>query len=97
MIRDEATLSEIKNNWNGVEALREKLQVSAFASVGTIGGTYPFALSNAAHNLPFIHAFSVLNEVLIALEKEGHFRCNSRFLGKLLKESKYFYFSDLYF
>ena len=88
MITDNATLSEIQSNWNGVEALRKKLQVSAFASVGEIGGIYPFALSNAAHNLPFIHAFSVLNEVLIALENEGHFSCNSIFLGKLLRESK---------
>ena len=89
MIKDTDTLSEIKNDWNGVEALREKLQVSAFASMGMLGdGIFPFTLSNAAHNLPFIHAFSVLNEVLIALEKEGHFKCKSIFLGKLLEASE---------
>ncbi len=84
MIQDSNTLSEIQNDWNGVE----KLQVSAFASSGVIGGTFPFALANAAHNLPFIHAFTVLNEVLITLEKEGHFKCKSIFLGKLLEAIK---------
>jgi len=88
MIRDTNTLSEIQKDWNGVEILRNKLKASAFASRGIIGGTFPFALANAAHNLPFIHAFSVLNEVLIALEKEGHFKCKSIFLGKLLEESE---------
>ncbi len=49
MIKDTDTLSEIKNDWNGVEALREKLQVSAFASMGMLGdGIFPFTLSNAA-------------------------------------------------
>lgn len=88
MIKDTNTLSEIRKDWNGVEALRNKLQVSAFASMGVLGGSFPFTLSNAAHNLPFIHAFSVLNEALIVLEKEGHFKCKSIFLGKLLKASE---------
>jgi hypothetical protein len=30
----------------------------------------------------------VLNEVLIALEKEGHFKCKSIFIGNLLEASK---------
>lgn len=88
MIKDTGTLSEIRQDWNGVETLRNKLHVSAFASVGMISGQFPFTLSNAAHNLPFIHAFSVLNEVLIVLEKEGHFKCKSIFLGKLLEKSE---------
>ncbi len=87
-IKDVDTLSEIKHDWNGVEALREKLQVSAFASMGMLGGLFPFALSNAAHNLPFIHAFSVLNDVLITLDKEGHFKCGSIYLGALVKASE---------
>ena len=88
MINDSNTLSNIVKEWNGVELLRNKLQRSAFGSRGVVGGSFPFALANAAHNLPFIHAYSVLNEVLIALEKEGHFNCKSIFLGKLLEASK---------
>ena len=88
MIKDTDTLSEIKNDWNGVEALREKLQVSAFASMGMFVGLFLFVLSNAAHNLPFIHAFSVLNDVLIALTEEENFECKSRFLGTLVGASE---------
>lgn len=88
MIKDSDTLLEVRKEWNGVKALRNKLQVSGFASVGMGGGSFPFTLSNAAHNLPFIHAFSVLHNVLIALEKEGHFKCKRYLLGKLLEASK---------
>jgi len=88
MIEDEDSLEAIKNDWIGVELLRDKLKRSAYASMGVIGGIFPFALANAAHNLPFIHAYSILNEVLIVLAKEGHFECNSIFLGKLLVLSR---------
>jgi len=81
-------LQEIRENWNGVEALRSKLQLSAYASVGFVGGLYPFELSKAAHNLPFIHAFSVLNETLISLSNEGVFTCKSIMLGRLLDASR---------
>ncbi len=89
MIRDATVLADVRQNWVGVEALRTKLQVSAFASISMgDGGLYPFALSNAAHNLPFIHAYAVLNEVLQQLADEGHFTTKTRFLGELLRKSK---------
>lgn len=88
MISDPKALAEAKNNWAGVEALRAKLQRSAFASKGVVGGVYPFALADAAHNLPFIHAFGVLNDVLEQLASEGHFPCESHFLGELVKRSE---------
>jgi len=88
MINDDDIHAGIKEDWNGVELLRNKLKRSAYASTGMMGGTFPFALANAAHNLPFIHAYSVLNEVLIALQNEGHFVCKSMFLGKLLQASE---------
>jgi len=88
VIRDPNALAEIQQSWAGVEALRSTLQVSAAASMGIIGGAFPFALSNAAHNLPFIHAYAVLNDVLEQLADEGHFNCKSIFLGELLKRSE---------
>jgi len=88
MIKDTDTLAEVRKDWNGVEALRAKLQRSAFASAGILGGSFPFTLSNAAHNLPFFHAFAVLNDVLEALKKEGHFKCKSSFLGALVDASE---------
>ena len=87
MIRDTDALAEIRRSWDGVEALREKLQVSAFAAAGVFG-MFPFVLSNAAHNLPFMHAYAVLNDVLEKLAKEGHFECKGRELGRLLEKSK---------
>jgi hypothetical protein len=40
------------------------------------------------HNLPFLHACSVLNEVLSIVANEGAFSCKSFFLGALVKASK---------
>jgi hypothetical protein len=84
MIRDPKALAEIRRSWKGVEALREQLQVSAFASVGFIGDVFPHKLSDAAQNLPFIHAHAVLNDTLRQLAVEGAISCRSIFLGKLL-------------
>ena len=88
MIRDPTALAEVEQEWAGVEALRTTLKVSAFASVGAIGGSFPFKLANAAHNLPFIHAYAVLNDALKILADEGRFSCKGIFLGELLKQSE---------
>ena len=88
MIKDTDTLTEIRACWNGVEMLRGKIQRSLFASAGTGFGTYPFAAANAAHNLPFMHALAVLNDVLVALAQEGRIECKSHFLGTLLDAAK---------
>ena len=88
MISDPSALAEAKLNWAGVETLQDKLQRSAFASQGHGGGSFPFALADAAHNLPLIHAFSVLNDVLEQLSFEGRFVCKSRFLGALIESSE---------
>ena len=87
MIKDPTALKEIRDSWSGVENLRQKLQRRLFASMG-IGGIYPFPVADAAHNLPFIHAYSVLNDALEQLAREGKFSCNSIFLGKLLPASR---------
>jgi hypothetical protein len=88
MIRDRKALTEIRRSWQGVEALRGQLQRSAFASVGLIGGVFPHKLSDAAHNLPFIHAHGILNDTLRQLAVEGTISCSSIFLGKLVSAAK---------
>jgi hypothetical protein len=88
MIADLTALQEIRSAWNGVEALRQRIQVGLFASVEIIGGVYPFSVADAAHNLPFLHAYSVLNDSLQQLASDGKFSCKSIFLGKLLQESE---------
>jgi hypothetical protein len=85
MIKDATALTKIRKDWTGVEALRVSLDVSAYA---TLPGLFPFTLYNAAHNLPFLHAFAILNEALEQLKEEGLFKCGSRKLGHLLKASK---------
>jgi hypothetical protein len=49
---------------------------------------YPFRVADAAHNLPFLHAYAVLKDTLQQLASEGKFICKSIFLGKLLQESE---------
>jgi hypothetical protein len=75
MIADLTALHEIRSTWNGVEVLTQQIQVGLFASVGIIGGVYPFSVADAAHNLPFLHAYSVLNDTLQQLASEGKFAC----------------------
>ena len=87
MITDTAALAEIRDSWDGVEGLRDKLQ-AALIGPPAIGASFAIFAADAAHNLPFIHACALLNDVLEQLEREGHFRCGSIFLGALLRASK---------
>jgi hypothetical protein len=87
VINDTAVLTEVRASWAGLELLRLSLKTSAFASTGRMG-IFPHKLANAAHNLPFIHAFAVLNDVLEQLAEEQHWRYQGRILGKLLKDAK---------
>jgi hypothetical protein len=43
-----------------------------------LGGAFPFRLLDAAYNLPYFHAWSILNDVLLQLAIEGHFRALSQ-------------------
>lgn len=88
VIRDAKALSEVRQSWAGVEALRSRLQRTAFASFGAVGGTIPKALADAAHNLPFDHAYGVLNDTLVQLADEGHFARGGILLGELIKRSR---------
>lgn len=76
MIKDAVALREIQMQWDGAVALRGKIQRHLFASSG-IGGTYPAFAADCAHNLPFLHACSVLNIALEQARNEGVFACGS--------------------
>ncbi len=88
MIADLTVLQGIRSTWSGAETLRQRIQVGLSASVGIIGGVYPIGVADATHNLPFHHAYSVLNDTLQQLPSEGIFAWKSIFLGKLLQESE---------
>jgi len=87
MIKDGVTLHEIQTQWAGVLALRDKIQSHLFASSG-IDFAYPVFAADCAHNLPFLHACSVLNEALLQMRDEGLFACKSIFLGKLVEDAE---------
>lgn len=87
MITDRAALEEIRRSWTGAESLRGRVQRALLGSFAQ-GATFAIFVADAAHNLPFVHGYAVLNNVLLQLAREGRFECNSIFLGKLLAESE---------
>ena len=87
MIADITALTEIRESWRGVEGLRDKLQRALLGSFAE-GASFAIFAADAAHNLPFVHACAVLNDVLEQLKQEGHFQSKSIFLGTLLYASK---------
>jgi len=52
------------------------------------GGSFVALIADIPHNLPFLHACSVLNDTLEQFRDEGPFGCKSFFLGALLKASE---------
>jgi hypothetical protein len=87
VISDTEALAEIRAAWEGVNALRAKIDrgiLGAFAS----GGWQAPMIADIPHNLPFIHACAVLNEALLQLRDEGRFTCRRFFLGALVQASR---------
>jgi hypothetical protein len=71
MIKNQTILEEQRKSWNGVRELRSMIQAVLMASMGASGAA--IFLADAAHNLPFLHACGVLNDVLERLAKEQVF------------------------
>ena len=91
MIADPQVLSDVRQSWQGVRALQERIKtatVVTFAGGTGLGGLAGRNLAIIAHNLPFLQACSVLNDALEQLSKEGRIKCSSRFLGALVNASK---------
>jgi hypothetical protein len=87
LIKDPEALQELRALWNGVRVLRRRTQAALLGSFAQ-GASFVVFVADAAHNLPLIHAYAVLNEVLLQLEREGRFSCRSIFLGRLLSASE---------
>ena len=63
---------EIRKSWAGVQSLRWKLKRIGFGS--QLGGAlYPHFLEDAAHSLPFLHAYSILGDALQLRADAGDF------------------------
>jgi len=87
MISDLIALRELRDSWAGVRQLRDKVKACLLGSFAQ-GASFAIHIADITHNLPFIQAFSVLNDVLLQLRDEGHFECSSIFLGALIESSK---------
>ena len=87
MINNDDASREIRESWKGVITLRSKVKRAIMGAVA-FGGTPAVFAADAVNNLPFIHSCSVLNETLLLLAKEGKFKCDSIFLGRLVNKSK---------
>ncbi len=88
MIKDKDVLQEIRKQWDGVVALRRRIQVNLLASF-SFGGTFSHFTADCAHNLPFLHACSVLNEALRQMRDEGVFTSTKHTLGAFAKSAQH--------
>ncbi len=86
MINDAAALTDIRQSWEGARMLRLRVQRGLAGLVGAGAGT-SVLLADIAHNLPFLHACSVLNDTLEQLRDDGVFRSGQRTLGALVEAS----------
>jgi hypothetical protein len=93
MITDPKALEDLRVSWDGVRLLRLKIY-RAITGSATLPGSFTVFIADAAHNLPFLQACAVLNDVLAQLRDEQHFRCgrlgNDRTpLGALVRDSEH--------
>jgi hypothetical protein len=71
------TPAEILESWAGLEAIRGKIQRVALSSHFR-GALFPLVIVDAANNLPFLHAYSVLAEALQLRADRGDFSYKPR-------------------
>jgi len=88
MISDPIALQELQQSWDGVRGLLGKVRSTLNATLFE-GSYYVIGIADVAYNLPFLHACSVLNEVLLQLRDEGHFKCGRITLGDLIHASQH--------
>ena len=87
MIQDQNALAHLQNSWTEVRNLQTRVRRLTLAAGPTGIAAMPH-LADLCYNVVLVHGFSVLNEVLEQLTREGHFPCHSRFLGALMAASK---------
>jgi hypothetical protein len=86
MIADPKALEDLRASWNGVRLLRSKIQRALLGSFA-MGSPFVFHIADHAHNLPFLKACAVLNDVLKQLAKERRFPSQGKLLGGLIRAS----------
>jgi len=83
MIRDSRARAVITQDWAGVEKL-SKADDGYFYLDVFVSGTR----LDESYNLPFLLAYSVLDQVLTELRQQGEFQCTSWFLGAKMSASR---------
>ena len=84
MINNQSHKQIIKKSWRGVRDLQKSL-----TRVDVINGTLHFAYApDETYNLPFVLAYSVLDNVLSELRDQGDIDCKSWMLGIKMEASK---------
>lgn len=87
MIKDEKSQVEIRESWAGVLRLKEH---DRFCPMIPGGGIIVASslMPEGFWNLPFLLAYSVLDDVLTILHAQGFFECKSWMLGPKMEASK---------
>jgi hypothetical protein len=82
MIANVQVLEELRQSWHGVRELRQKIDTAVIH--GVIASPGLIFIADVPHNLPFLHACGVLNDVLEQLAQKRPFRYQGRDLGRLI-------------
>ena len=85
MLTDQSAVSDIRQQWNSVQVLKNWSR-----SVSLVGVTYIETAPDDFYNLPLVLSYSVLDTVLTQMIIEGIFSCPGRYpmLGKKMSESQ---------
>ena len=89
MITDRTALSEAQAAWTTVRASQDRVArnlAGISAGIGSIGPSHEF--QNLAYALCLLFAFSVLEQVLLALRDQGTFASARSQLGSLMSASR---------
>lgn len=89
MITDASSLATLRDAWAGVEKLKAYDRLVTVVPSGGLLAAGSLA-PEGFWNLPFVLAYSVLDQVLTALRDQGVFVCSSWMLGPKMQASRQF-------
>lgn len=87
MITDATTLADMQASWTGALGVQARIKRDSMGAF-TMGRHFPRFTADAAHNVPFLLACGVLNDVLLALRDQGAFASKQRTLDGLMADSR---------
>ena len=88
MIQDKAHRVNYQKEWNSVREFQNRIQANLNASGMMFGTGTTHAIRDISHNLVFLFAFSVFEDVLKQLKAEKYFTADNEKLGHLMHKSK---------